>query len=244
MELRFAVNRMNPAEFYAACGILELLSQQDAALLSYFDGDGNLVDFIVQSEKNITLPDLKTMHIEALKFGDPYTAPVMVNGFRLDWWLDLYKEKAADLKLWAGTTTPAAMFKNYQNLMGNAEQNESMFGFSVASHTKSLFGFNTRASRDALVTGYSQKDAGEKSVVYPFTEFLCGIGMQNFSAAGGETLEYFTWSRPVRVSIAHAACRMEVSGLKSKAFSSSFHKVGQGGWEVKSVNEVALAAAV
>jgi len=241
MELCFAVNRMNPAEFYAACGILELLSQRDTALLSYFEGDGNLVDFIVQSEKNIALPDLKAMNIEALEFEDPYTAPVMVNGFRLDWWLDLFKEKANSLKLWAGTTSPKDMLRNYQSMM-NEEPMEGVLGIKVMTKTKSTFNLDTRASRDPLATGYSQKDAAEKSVVYPFCEFLCALGLQNFHPLT-KKLEYFTWSRPVRTSIAYAAAIQEIPGLGSKNFAVSFQKISQGMREVKDVSESSLATA-
>lgn len=240
MELRFAINRMNPAEFYAACGILELLTQQDPTLVSCFEGSGNLVDFIVQSENSIALPALKEMHIEALEFEDPYTAPVTVNGFRLDWWLDLYKEKANSLKLWAGTTSPYDMLSNYRSMM-TGEQDEGMLGIKVMTKTKSTFNLDTRASRDPLAVGYSQKDAAEKSVVYPYCEFLCAIGLQNFHPLSNK-LEYFTWSKPVRTSIAHGAAIQAIPGLGSKSFAVSFQKISQGMREVKDVSELSLVA--
>jgi hypothetical protein len=230
MKLALKINRMNPAEYFASLGILELLSQQDPDLLSHFEGEGNLVDFFLASEKGIALPNLRTLPIETLPFGDPYTAPVRCSGLELDWWLDVYKEKGNVLKLWAGTTTPCAMLKNYQNLM----QGECSLEFSVKTKTKSTFNLDTRAPRDPLASGYSQKDAGEASVLYPFTEFLAAVGLQNFRPQL-KPMRYFTWARPVRVSIAHAACRQDVPGLRSQGCEVSFVKVSQGMREVKSV---------
>jgi hypothetical protein len=221
---------MNPAEYFASLGVLELLRQQDSDPLSHFEGEGNLVDFYVASEKDIALPDLRTLSVEALAFGDPYTAPVRCSGLELNWWLDVYKEKGNVLKLWAGTTSPLAMLNNYQSLM----RGEFSLEFNVKTKTKSTFNLDTRASRDPLTTGYSQKDAGEASVLYPFTEFLAAVGLQNFRPQL-KPMRYFTWARPVRVSIAHAACRQDVPGLHSQGCEVSFEKVSQGMREVKSV---------
>jgi len=226
VAIRLKINRMNPAEFFACCGVLELLSQQDKDLRSHFEGDGNIVHFVITSDQDIVLPDLRMFTIEALPFPDPYTAPVLVNGTRLDWWLDVYKEKSSSLKLWAGTTTPCSMLKNYQYLMPT-EFDTNALGVSVMTKTKSCFNLDTRASRDSLDIGYSQKDAGEKSVLYPYTEFLCACGLQNFRPVL-KPMTYYTWSRPVLVSIAHAACRQEVNGLRSCGFEVSMKMVGQG----------------
>jgi hypothetical protein len=239
MELMLKINRMNPAEYFASLGVLELLSQQDSDLLSHFEGEGNLVDFCVASGKDIALPDLRTLSVEALPFDDPYIAPVRCNGLELNWWLDSYKEKGNVLKLWAGTTTPCMMLTNYQSLM----QGEFCLEFNVTAKTRSTFNLDTRASRDPLTTGYSQKDAGEPSVLYPFTEFLVATGLQNFRPQL-KPLRYFTWARPVRVNVAHAACRQEVPGLHSQGYEVSFAKVSQGMREVKSIVSLQQGIAV
>ena len=130
----------------------------------------------------------------------------------------------------AGGPTPCMMLKNYQSLM----QGEFSLNFNVKTKTKSTFNLDIRASRDPLATGYSQKDAGEPSVLYPYAEFLCAIGLQNFRPQLNP-LRYFTWARPVCISIAHAACRQDVPGLRSQGFEVAFEKVSQGMREVKSV---------
>jgi CRISPR-associated protein Csb3 len=234
MELRLNINRMNPAEYFASLGVLELVSERGPTL-SHFSGDGNLVDFIVSAE-DVTLPDLRTLTIEALPFPDPYTAPVLVGGMRLDWWLDVYKEQSNGLKLWSGTATPCSMLKNYQSLMTGAFD-EKALNVSVMTKTKSCFNLDTRASRDALDAGYSQKDAGEKSVLYPFTEFLCAVGLQNFRPVM-KPMQYFTWGRPILTNIAHVACRQEVPGLGSRGFEVSMKMVGQGLRQVDAVRSL------
>jgi hypothetical protein len=236
MKVTVKINRMNPAEYFASLGVLELLSQHDSDLLSHFSGEGNLVDFCVASGKDIALPDLRTLSVEALPFDDTYTGPVQCGELELNWWLDGYKEKSNGLKLWAGTTTPCMMLKNYQSLM----QGECSLSFSVRTKTKSTFNLDTRASRDPLVAGYSQKDAGEASILYPYTEFLCAIGLQNFRPPL-KPLRYFTWAQPVRVGIAHAACRQDIPGLHSQGFEVGFAKVSQGMREVKSVDPCSKA---
>jgi hypothetical protein len=239
MELRLKINRMNPAEYFASLGVLELISKRGPAL-SHFSGDGNLVDFIVSAE-DVTLPDPRTLTVGALPFYDTGTAPVLVGGIRLDWWLDVYKEKSNGLKLWSGTATPCSMLKNYQSLM----QGDVALDFKVMTKTKSCFNLDTRASRDALDSGYSQKDAGEKSVLYPYTEFLCAVGLQNFRLVM-KPMTYYTWSRPVLTNIAHAACRQEVNGLDSRGFEVSLKMAGQGLRQVdavKSLQQSSVAAA-
>jgi hypothetical protein len=243
MELRLKISRMNPAEYFASLGVLELLSRQGKNLRSHFEGQGNLVDFVITSDHDIALPDLRTLTIEALPFPDPYIAPVLVNGMRLDWWLDVYKEKKnTSMALWAGTCMPDAMLRNYQNLMTGVFDEKSL-NVSVMTKTKSCFNLDNRASRDSLDIGYSQKDAGEKSVLYPFTEFLCACGLQNFRPAM-KPMTYYTWSRPVLISIAHAACRQEVNGLGSRGFEVSIKMVGQGLRQVDSVTSLTSSSAV
>src|SRR5262245_25919943 len=120
MEKRIIINRMNPAEYFACCGVFELVSRASSAVTSRFEGEGNIVDFVLSAE-DISVPNLGTVTVEARQFKDKYIAPVVVDGMRLDWWLDVYKEEAGNLKLWAGTCEPVAMLRNYQKLMSNAQ---------------------------------------------------------------------------------------------------------------------------
>ena len=74
----------------------------------------------------------------------------------------------------------------------------------------------------------------------PNTEFLCACGLQNFRPVM-KPMTFYTWSRPVLVNIAHAACRQEVNGLGSRGFEASMKMVGQGLRQVDSVKSLQQA---
>src|ERR1019366_6531823 len=105
MELGFELDVYNPAEYYAALGLLELASQQDDEVFSHFESDdttGTNSTFVMTCKD--VLPDLKALTVTALKYADPLIAPVMVEGLELNWWMNEFRDRKSNLKLWAGTT--------------------------------------------------------------------------------------------------------------------------------------------
>ncbi len=223
MEIKRRINRMNPAEYFAVLGILELLSQQDPEVRSYFEGTGNLVDFCIATTAQ--MPDLKQFEVEALPHAEAGIAPVLFGKMRLDWWLDCYGEDKSILKNWGGTTTPAGMLANYQSLL----EGECDLNFVAETTTKSCFNFDTRGSRSALQAGYSVNDAKEAASLYPYAELLTAVGLQNFRPTRVKKgrVQYYTWHKAIVTSIAHAACKQNIPGMGSEGFEISFAKVGQ-----------------
>ena len=66
MQVRFKLDAYNPAEFYGALGLLELLSQQDDGITSHFESDGATganSTFVLHSDKDIPLPDLRAISV-------------------------------------------------------------------------------------------------------------------------------------------------------------------------------------
>jgi CRISPR-associated protein Csb3 len=234
MEIKLKLDVYNPAEIYGALKFLELVSWQDGGVMSHFESEGSTganSTFLLRT-KDIVLPDLRAIKVTAQKYKDPLTAPVTVDGRELNWWLNQFRDDASDLKMWAGTSRPVEMLKNYQSL-STGEIHEDMLQHAVKVKTgKSSFGFDTRASRDALTLGYSQKEAGDASTLYPETEFLCAIGLQNFRPAKDS---YFVWRRPIPVSIAHGAVIQEVAGLRWDKYMMRMKKVSKGLWAIESV---------
>lgn len=229
MELRFALDVYNPAEYYAALGLLELLGQQDGDLMSCFETDdttGTNSTFIITTNRDIVLPDLRVLTVTAVEYEDPLIAPVEFEGsLELNWWMNRFKSGKSHLKLWAGTCRPVDMLKSFQKVMH--EVDGAMLQHSIKVRTgKSSFGFDTRASRDALAVGYSQKEAGDPSVIYPETEFLCAVGLQNFRPMKDDS--YYIWKRPVPMAIAHAAAVQDVAGLRQSSYTLTIAFVGQG----------------
>jgi CRISPR-associated protein Csb3 len=225
MELGFELDVYNPAEYYAALGLLELASQQDDEVFSHFESDdttGANSTFVMTCKD--VLPDLKALTVTALKYADPLIAPVMVEGLELNWWMNEFRDRKSNLKLWAGTTRPVDMLKRFQQVMGEVDGNVLQHSVKVKTG-KSSFGFDTRASRDALMVGYSQKEAGDPSVIYPETEFLCAVGLQKFRTTKDS---YYIWKRPVPVVVAHAAAVQEIVGLRQSRYTMTVEFVGQG----------------
>jgi CRISPR-associated protein Csb3 len=226
MEIKLKLDVYNPAEFYGALGFLELVSQQDCSVTSHFESEactGANSTFLLRT-KDIVLPDLSAIKVTAQKYKDALIAPVTVDGLELNWWLNQFRDDKNSLKMWAGTSRPVDMLKRYQQLMGVFDENVLQHLVKV-KRGKSSFGFDTRASRDALRQGYSEKEAGDASALYPETEFLCAIGLQNFRPAKDS---YFVWRRPVPVSISHVAAIQEVAGVRQDKYTMTMGFVGQG----------------
>jgi CRISPR-associated protein Csb3 len=227
MELRFTLDVYNPAEYYAALGLLELLSQQDDELLSQFDSDDTTAansTFVLLTDKEVVLPDIKALTVTALEYKDPLIAPVMVEGLELNWWMNKFRDNKSNLKLYAGTSRPVDMLKRFQQVMRDVDGNVLQHSVNVRTG-KSCFGFDIRACRDALIVGYSQKEANDASIIFPETEFLCAVGLQNFRPTKGT---YYIWKRPVPVCVAHVAAVQEILGLRQSRFEMTIGFVGQG----------------
>jgi CRISPR-associated protein Csb3 len=226
MEIKLKLDVYNPAEFYGALGFLELVSQQDESIMAHFESEGSTgasSTFLLRS-KDILLPDLRAIKVTAQRYKDPLTAPVTVDGLEINWWLNQFQDDKSSLKMWAGASRPLDMLTTYQQLMGTLDENVLQHLVKV-KRGKSSFGFDTRASRDALRQGYSEKEAGDASALYPETEFLCAIGLQNFRPAKDS---YFVWRRPVPMSISHVAAIQEVAGLRQDKYTMKIGFVGQG----------------
>jgi CRISPR-associated protein Csb3 len=236
MDIKLTLDVYNPAEFYGALGFLELVSQQDDSAMPHFESEGATgahSTLVLHTDKDIQLPDLRAIKVIAKRYKNPLIAPVMVGGLELNWWLNQFRDDKNSFKMWAGTSRPVDMLTKYQQLMGEVEVDENVLQHAVKAKTgKSSFGFDTRASRNALTLGYSQKEAGDASALYPETEFLCAIGLQNFRPAKDS---YFVWRRPVPISIAHAAAIQEVPGLRQDKYTMIMGFVGQGLRAIKEI---------
>ena len=226
MEIKTKLDRLNPAEYFAVLGILELTQ---ASLAHFEHEEDTSTTFVITSD--VALPDLKMLPLTAMEHADDKLAPVIVGDLKLDWWLDVWKREKDGLKLWSGNATPLIMLQQYQKMMTDVAASEWL-QFSRQSKVRSCFGFDTRATRDALAVGYSQNDAKEPCTTYPFTEFLSAIGLQNFRPTG-KKIDYYTWSRPIPISIAHAAAVMEVRGLQQRQ-----HRITTRGKYTKEIDSV------
>jgi hypothetical protein len=236
MEIK--LNIYNPAEFYGVLGVLTVLSLRhlQSDIMSHFEVSGrrgdNNTTFIVSSDADLSLErvinDLKHATVTEDKSANVwnkkeianagYFTPVTLSSggwsIVLDWWLDELRNKASELKCWSGTATPKAMLESFiKNCEHAGEINSG----------GSRFGFDTRSSRDALEMGYSMKDTGEKTGVYPQTELLCAIGLQEYRPRQSA---YYAWHKSVPVSITHGAAIQEVNGLQQIRYDFEVQMIG------------------
>ena len=243
-QFRHQLDIYNPGEFYAALGLLTVFSLQHrpADLDSHFEllghqGDNNS-ELLISSERELRAEDvsdeLKTAQVTADTTANIWrnprekaslSCPVVLSTKRwsivLDWWLDeLRYAPASNLKLWSGNSNPADMLRTFIRLGG---------GSVHAGGT--VFGFDTRISRDALAVGFSKKDTRQKAALYPRTELLCAIGLQQYRP---RNCAYYAWHSQIPLSVTHAAAMMEIPGLPQTRIEFEIRKIGQGAKEVVS----------
>ncbi len=241
-EVRHELDIHNPAEFFASLGVLTAFSLQhrEAEIYSYFDISGHQGEhnaaFIVDSDAELSvekvMQDLANAEVIEERSANVWKnrtenprliCPVMLsaNGWTilLDWWLDELRWKPGYLKLWSGNSSPLEMMRSFIKL-GT--------GFVNAGGT--LFGFDTRVSRDAVDVGYSKKDTKERAGAYPLTELLSALGLQQYRPrrAGSRTFAYYAWQKPVPLCITHAAAVQGVPGIGQRLYEFEVQKIGQG----------------
>ena len=254
--LEFKIDIYNPAQVYAVFGALTVFSKQRAKadILSHFEiehhtGENNTT-FVVEAEADLSLANL-IAGLRKAKITDDEDAPVSRNTrinsptyllpvnlhsdgweIALDWWLDEFQydvRKKPRLKMYAGDSSPLNMLKQYQSLI---KEGDSLDSYVKLKTGKSAFGFDTRISRDSLDAGYSANTLGEAVKLFPLTEMLCAIGLQEYAPTSEA---YFAWRKPIPVSIAHAAAIQEVPGTQQSRYEFTIKKVSQGMNEIGNV---------
>jgi CRISPR-associated protein Csb3 len=242
-EVKLQLDIYNPGEFYAALGLLTVFSLQhpEAYIYSHFQlyrhqGESNAA-FVISSQADLRVEqvadDLAKANVATDSSANVWRNPkeknpILVspvifssNGWSitLDWWLDeLRYTPNNSLKLWSGNSNPADMLKSF-----------TKYGEGRVNAGGTVFGFDTRASRDALEVGFSKKDTGERAIVYPRTEVLCAIGLQHYRP---RQLRYYAWEKPLPLSITHAAAIQEIPGVPQFPVEFKVHKIGQGAKQV------------
>jgi len=236
-EIKHELNIYNPAEFFASLGVLTVsgLQHPNADIHSHFAisghrGESNAtlvvrseallsLETVVRELANATLVEDKTANVwknpnENSRLISPVTLKTDTWSITLDWWLDELRWKSSELKFWSGNSRPLEMLRSFIKL-GT--------GFVKAGGT--VFGFDTRTSRDALTVGYSKKDTGEKAGLYPLTELLCAIGLQQYRP---HNCTYYGWRQSIPLSITHGAAIQEIPGLQQSKYEFAVQKIGQG----------------
>jgi CRISPR-associated protein Csx14 len=237
-ELHVPLDPLNPGQFYACCGLVDLFELSGTRTLSHFhldDRHPRKAEFVLTSNNHLTL-DFIVQSIREAEFvpgsvheppGNDSIAPVSVSIFNqrleLDWWLDEFRDRARSLKCWAGQVTTQKLVSELPKLLpsGNAS-------FDSDGYTSTRFGIDPRSAWVALNLGYSPNEQGQESRTYPVVELLAGFGLQGFRPAGNRTegFRYALWSKPLPRLVARTVSAQPWDGLQTAQYQ---FKLGQRG---------------
>ena len=236
-ELRVRMDPLNPGQFFACCGLFELIDMDEPGVLAAFTlhaGRPREAEFVV--ECSLRLQELLTALKSAQPEFDetvpeasirpariPYGGRVVV----LDWWLDEFRDKAVNLKCWAGQVTTRNLFSELMPLLDAGASAEDIF--ERAHMSKAKFGLDPRSAWNALNFGFSPNEHGTDAATFPSVEILAAIGLQGSrpDADRRASVSYALWQEPLPAIVARQAFRSPWPGLPHRRFEFSIAKRGQ-----------------
>jgi CRISPR-associated protein Csx14 len=239
--LRVRLDPTNPGQFFACCGLLELISHMRPDAVAHFETDprapraawftatGNGADAALTPvltrlrEATLTFPQTKGV--------EPSVNPAWmeVGGQRLvlDWWLNEFYTKNSNLKCWAGQVTTRNLLEELIAKLDAPWDGESLF--ERARMTKAKFGLDPRSAWNALDFGFSPNEHGTDAATFPEVEVLAAVGLQYFrpDSSNRGNVRYALWRKPLPCSIARLAFRSPWSGLPAESYRFEIRKRGQ-----------------
>ncbi len=237
MKESFSVqlNPSNPAEFFGACGLLELAGIQTHAEGKF--GVDNVFHLYTETDGD---PISAALHMlkaagSALPITDNGDSPIEIStpvDMRLDWWAD---NRGQALKTFAGRQGSNII---YSNLLQAATDNLSKEKTSldlwnaVSAGVKGL-GLDISRSWTPLSMGFSLNKMPAKQQsppCRPAIELLSVIGLQRMRPAlrinpGG--IEYWTWDAPLSPLAAGAAVAGQIEFAKLRKYRADFQMLGK-----------------
>ncbi len=228
---------LNPGQFFACCGLLELIDLDEPGALGRFKlgaGRPRVAEFIVDcsvrleellSRLSNAQPDFEETFEEASIC--PATIPYGGAHIVLDWWLKEFRDKTVKLKCWAGQVTTRNLFCDLLPMIDGSGSGEDVF--ERARMSKSKFGVDPRSAWSALNFGFSPNEHGSDAATFPAVEILAAIGLQGFrpDAERRSGVSYSVWLEPLPAVLARQAFRAPWSGLPHRKFAFSIAKRGQ-----------------
>jgi len=239
------VDRANPGQFFACCGLLELAHRMWPGAEGWFETNHfcvsvpgasvtlkTVTDCLLQAEasqgKAIWSSEKKTIDLKKVTpvdLGEPIN-------IRLAWWLDEFKSAFAPFKLWSGQQSSWEVFcalREAGQLCRSVD--ERLFDLWVP--LKSRFGLDPRSAWQALDAGFSPNTLGMPVATYWPTELLAAIGLASFIVdQSSPAIGYTTWPQPLPAPVARvaAAGMLLITGQQHFEFRlvkrGSFHGFG------------------
>lgn len=238
-EVRIRLDPLNPGQFYACCGFLELAALDRRDVLSAFEaqpGQPRTAWLNVSGTCDTFLCDcLERLRNAVLSFDKKFEASISPAILRLgsreielDWWLDEFREQASPIKCWAGQVTTKGLFEELLSLLDNSSSGLDLFQKSQL--TKSKFGVDPRAAWNARDYGYSPNEHGTDSATFVGVEALAAVGLQSFRPSVRRKTRqaaYHLWNAKLPVCLARTASFAPWDGLPHRSFQFSIASRGQ-----------------
>ena len=236
-SLTIPMDPLNPGQFFACCGLFELVAQESGLALSHFEVDENRprhAHFVIEGEGlptlEVLLASLGNTTLEMVRDGEESVWPVRlsVNGrvFELDWWLDTFREESVILKCWAGQVTTEKLFTELPKLVASCATPNDLLRASAL--TKSKFGVDPRSAWNTLDLGFSPNAHQKDAATYPAVEVLAAIGLQGFRPiVKRREAPYHLWTIPLPLSVARMAAVAPWNGLPRFDYTFSIRQRGQ-----------------
>lgn len=268
-ELRINLDPCNPGQFYACCGVIELLELMGFETLSRFslsESTPRRGQIIIASAERLSL----RMVIDYIRNAEyvfavrpsvredklaPVTTSHCGQSHTLDWWLDEFHDERSILKCWPGKGTSQDVVQTLRNALPSVVDGAELFGREFAAYTSIRFYVDPRSAWNALDLGYSAYMQGQNALTYPIVELLAAFGLQGFrpKRKSGLTFSYSLWESllPLAVartfsaqawdSVASLTCefRIESRGKNATYFSAGTMIPPKGERDVDSTRELA-----
>jgi CRISPR-associated protein Csx14 len=240
-DLRVQLDPLNPGQFYACCGLLELAALAHGPVVSRFEpepGRPRVSWFCLHDVPSDFLGEaLEQLRgaASSVSFDDDFEAGISPttlifgnHALELDWWLDKFRERPVPLKCWAGQVTTRKLFEELLGLLDGETSGSAVFQRSRL--TKSKFGVDPRAAWNARDCGYSPNEHGTDSSTFVAVEVFAAIGLQTFWPVvqrRNRTALYHLWTAGLPVCVARSASKAPWDGLPHHAFQFSIASRGQ-----------------
>jgi CRISPR-associated protein Csx14 len=233
--MRLKVDVLNPGQFFACCGLLELASRLDGGSLAWFDADGGFClaggfGDLLRKFRNacFSQPELDSTSLR-LRNRDLPKMPETVKPIEirlscgvpllLDWWLRPSEHNG--LKLWSGSNSVFALFKDGFEAI-RQDNSEDILTAVIQLRRQPFFYAASRPlhERDFGVS-LDKIGRGIEFEHFPYVELLTVIALQRFRPLQTATREfrYCSWVVPLPAEIAGAVVAGGVQPLAHEVFA-------------------------
>lgn len=215
-SMMIEIDPHNPAQFFACCGLFELLSVGNKNVLAWFGYNSQqprLASFklhsVDASQLSAAMFALKKSEVTASGEFAGGEAPVQLvihdyGVLVLDWWLVPERSNKSNFKLWAGQQTTLKLVQDMLSVNWDLSA-EGVFEHRLPMSGR--FGLDPRSSWNTLDFGSSPNTQNRDAYTYPATEMLAAVGLQGFrpSQKTRKGFLYSLWSSQLPLTAARAA---------------------------------------